>query len=183
MLYKLSLKNTNETVVISDEVYEIISKNPYLQSIKFLDNLRIHSHGYAFFQKNYPKIDGGYKNVTIYLHRYIAENFVEKPTNYKKRLLVSFKNGNRLDCRTSNIFWATSSEIVRNINATNSTTGFRGVSKANNKYRAAIFLGKTRYDLGNFDTAEEAARAYNQKSIEWFGQTKSLNKVDGEVLT
>ncbi len=182
MIYRLTLKNTEDTVLVSGDVYDIIMNNEYFKSIDFVKNLRLHSYGYAFFQKNYPKPNGGYKNVTIYLHRYIAENFVDKPES-KKRMLVTFKNGSRLDCRTDNIVWASSSQIIRNISTVmNTSTGYRGVSKANKKFRAAIFRGKTRYDLGGFDTPEEAAWIYNQKSIEWFGETKSLNKIPPEKL-
>ncbi|MGB1207306.1 MAG: HNH endonuclease [Chitinophagales bacterium] len=182
MIYRLPLKNTDKTALVSGKVYDHITNNDYFKSIDFLKHLRIHSYGYAFYQKNYPKPGGGYKNVTIYLHRYIAENFVEKPES-EKRLLVTFKNGNRLDCREENIIWATSSQIIRNISAVmNTTTGFRGVSKANKKYRAAIFKGKNRHDLGGFDTPEEAALAYNIKSREWFGETRSLNKLPEDLV-
>ena len=179
MLYKLTLKNTTKKLIIDQDVYEALKNNEYFTSLKVLDNLRIHSYGYAFFQKNIPKKDGKYKNITIYIHRFVAENYVPKP-KIKKRLLVTFKNGNRLDCRKENIVWATSSQIIRNIPNTpsnNSSTGYRGVAEVNGKYRAAIFKGKERFDLGTFETAEEAAYAYNQKSIEWFGVTKSLNKL------
>ena len=179
MLYKLTLKNTDKKVVVSDDVYEHIINSSYFEEINLLKHLRIHSYGYAFYQKNYRRPNGTYKNITIYLHRYIADKFVEKPES-EKRLLVTFANGNRLDCRTSNIVWATSSQIIRNIpDTTNSFTGYRGVSEVNGKYRAAIFKGKTRFDLGIYDTPEEAALAYNKKSIEWFGHTKSLNKING----
>ncbi len=182
MLYKLTLKNTDKKLIVSDKVYEALARNEYFQSIQLLKNLRIHSYGYAFFQKNFAKPEGGYKNITIYIHRYVAENFVEKPQS-NKRLLVSFRNGNRLDCREENIIWVTASQLVRNTEGIiSNSTGYRGVTKVNNKYRAAIFRGKTRYDLGDFTSPEEAARAYNRKSIEWFGVTKSLNKIPGEDI-
>ncbi len=178
MLYRLILKNTEETAIVSEDVYSMIKNNSYFQEIGFLKNLRIHSYGYAFFQKNYKKPDGTYKNITIYLHRYIADQLVPKP-NSDKRLLVTFKNGNRLDCRRENITWATSSQIIRNIpNSGNSETQYRGVYKLpSGNFRAAIFKGKKPFELGIFKTAEEAAEAYNEKSIEWFGPTKSLNKI------
>ncbi len=177
MLYKLPLKNTDKTVIVSGDVYEAIINNKYLQKIEFLKNLRMHSSGYAFFQKNYPRKDGTYKNETIYLHRWVAETLSTKP-DVDRRLFVTFVNGNRLDCRKENIVWSTSSVIVRQTQKViNTSTGYRGVTKANKKYRAAIFRHGERVDLGNFDTAEEAAQAYNDKSMEWFGVTKSLNVI------
>ncbi len=178
MLYRLQLKNTEETVIVSEDAYNLISQNPYLTTIEFIKRLRIHSHGYAFFQKNFRRPDKTYKNVTIYLHRYIAEHLVPKPES-DKRLSVTFKNGNRLDCRTDNIIWATWSHIVRNTpNYSNSEGQYRGVYKLpSGNFQAIIFKGKQAFYLGTYPSADEAALAYNAKSIEWFGKTKSLNKV------
>jgi hypothetical protein len=58
-----------------------------------------------------------------------------------------------------------------------SITGYRGVTKTKGKFRAILYDGATRYDLGLYMTAEEAATAYNEKSIALFGKTKSLNKI------
>ncbi len=173
-------------VLVSEDVYEHLSRDPYFKKVQLLQNLRIHSYGYAFYQKNYPKPNGGYKNITIYLHRYIAEKFVQKPPS-GKRLLVTFYNGDRLDCRIDNIKWATSSQIIRNIpnslTAETTMSGYRGVYKLpSGNFRSAIFKGKKPFELGVYNTAEEAALAYNIKSIEWFGETRSLNKVPKEYI-
>lgn len=174
MNYKIKLKNAPEHAIISTEVYEHISNNDYLKSLKFIENIRRHSNGYAFFQKNFPQKDGSYKNVTIYLHRYIAERFIEKPEADKK-LYVSIKNGDKLDCRIDNLEWVPRSIAVRNTKKLFNSTGYRGVNKERNKYRAVIYKGKQKFDLGFYNTAEAAAAAYNEKSIELFGVTKSLN--------
>ncbi len=180
MLYKVKLKNADKYVVISGEAYEFIEQNEYYKTIEFLKNLRLHSSGYVFYQRNYP-IKDGYKNVTIYLHKLIAEKFVEKP-DASKRLFVRIKNGNALDCRVKNLEWATMSELRRNQKKHNNKTGFRGVVKVSkNTYRAVLYTPKERYDLGLFPTAEEAANAYNAKSEELFGKTKSLNRLEVPV--
>lgn len=181
MLYKVKLKNADEYVTISGEVYEFIESNAYYQEIKFLNHLRLHSNGYVFYQKNYPQKDGSYKNVTIYLHKLIAEKYIEKPA-VNKRLFVRIKNGNALDCRIENFEWATMAELRRNQKNHKNKTGYRGVVQiGKNAYRAVLYSGKQRYDLGVFTTADEAADAYNQKSIELFGETKSLNKIIEKV--
>ena len=179
MLYKVKLKNADKYVVMSDEAYEFIEKNEYYKSIKFLDNLRLHSSGYVFYQRNYPYKDG-YKNITIYLHKMVAEKFVPKP-DVNKRLFVRIKNGNPLDCRIKNLEWATMSELRRNQKKHNNKTGYRGVVQVSkNTYRAVLYTDNERYDLGLFPSAEEAAKAYNLKSEELFGKTKSLNKVQAD---
>lgn len=176
MIYKLKLKNADKYALVSDQAYELIANNPYLKLIGFLENLREHASGYPVFGKNFPQKDGGYRNETIYLHRYIAEKFVEKPITLKK-LFVCFKNSNPLDCRIENLEWITMPELRRQMKKNKSTTGFRGVTKTKGKFRAILYDGENRYDLGLFKTAEEAALAYNKKSIQMFGKTKSLNKI------
>ena len=59
MIYRLPLKNTDKTALVSAKVYDHITNNDYFKSIDFLKHLRIHSYGYAFYQKNYPKPGGG----------------------------------------------------------------------------------------------------------------------------
>lgn len=176
MIFKVKLKNADKFALLSVDAYEFIQNNPYFTILGFLDNLRLHSNGYVFFQKNHPLKDGGYRNETIYLHKYIAERFVPKPQSDRK-LYVSIVNGNKLDCRTSNLEWVNRSVAVRNTKKTINKTGYRGVSIERNKYRAVLYMGEQKYDLGFFKTAEEAANAYNKKSEELFGKTRNLNVI------
>lgn len=173
---ELVLRNTDQKVILAENIYQALLNDPNLIPLDFFNHLRVHSYGYAFFQRNFLQPDGNYKNITIYLHKYIAECFMSAPPE-DGRYLVTFKNGNRLDCRLENLMWATSSQIVRNTRSVNSYTSYRGVSRVNGKFRAIIFKDRVRYDLGMFNTAEEAAQAYNAKSSEWFGETRSLNKI------
>lgn len=176
MLYKLVLKNSKKNAIVDDETFEYLNQNPYLEEIDFLKNLRLHSNGYVFFQKHWRQMDGSYKVETIYLQKLIAEKFLEKPDPQKK-FWVRFKNGNKLDYRTENLEWATLSKVVRNTRKTENQTGYRGVVKSGKKYMAIIYLHRKGINLGTFDTAEEAALAYNKKSLELFGETRSLNKL------
>jgi hypothetical protein len=180
MLYKLTLKNSDKQVTVDEKVYEYLQNDPYLTSIGFLKHLRIHSGGYAFFQKNWPLKNGTYRNETIYLHKLIGLNFIEQPQS-EKRLYVTFKNGERLDCRVENLEWAPLSKVVRNTTKTDNKLGLRGVVKDSNKFRAIIHYEKQRINLGLYDTVEEAALAYNKKSEELFGVTRSLNKIEGHT--
>lgn len=176
MLYKVTLKNVNEEVLISDETFKLLTDSPLFAGKQLLENLRMHSNGYAFYQKNHPQRDGSYVNETLYLHKIIAEHFLGEPESEDHRY-VMFKNGNKLDCRLENISWATRSEITRNTKKHHSKSGFRGVYKEGDRFRATLYNKSERIDLGFFQTAEEAAIAYNKKSEEIFGRTRSLNKL------
>lgn len=182
MLYKIPLKNVDEEVIISDETFKLLTDSGLYSDKKLLENLRRHSNGYAFYQKNHPQKDGSYLNETLYLHKIIAETFLEEPESEEHRY-VMFKNGNKLDCRLENICWATRSEITRNTKKHHSKSGFRGVYKEGDRFRATLYNKTERIDLGFFETAEEAALAYNLKSEEIFGRTRSLNKVKPDQVT
>ena len=178
MLYKVSLRNCkDEEVLISEETFKLITEDPMYAPKNLVENLRKHSNGYAFYQKNHPQNDGSYLNETLYLHKIMADHFLGEPESEEHRY-VMFKNGNKLDCRLENLSWATRSEITRNTKKHHSKSGFRGVYKEGDRYRATLYNRSERIDIGFFQTPEEAALAYNQKSMEIFGRTRSLNKVD-----
>lgn len=176
MIVKIQLKNSTKCVLVDDVVYEYLKNNDYLSGIDFLHNLREHSSGRAVFQKSWKMSNGAYKTETIYLHKLIAERFIEKPSSYEGNL-IRVINNNRLDCRLKNLEWSNRAEIKRNISTTRNKTGYIGVFKDRYNYRAVIYKDRKPIPLGSFKTAEEAAIAYNQKSIELFGKTRSLNKI------
>lgn len=176
MLVKVALKNSEKNAILDDKIYDALNKSPYLKEIKFWENLREHSSGYVFFQKNWRQKDGSYRNETIYLHKLVAEKFIEKPKG-KVRWFVRFKNSNPIDCRIENLEWSTFSNLVRNTKKIKNSTGYRGVVKQGRKYYSYIYVNRKAIPLGSFETAEEAAEAYNKKSIELFGETNSLNKL------
>jgi hypothetical protein len=181
MLYKVSLRNCkDEEVLISEETYHLITESPLYAPKKMVENLRKHSNGYAFYQKNHPQKDGSYVNETLYLHKIMADHFLGDPESEEHKY-VMFKNGNKLDCRLENLCWATRSEITRNTKKHHSKSGFRGVYREGDRYRATLYNRAERIDIGFFQTAEEAAMAYNKKSMEIFGRTRSLNKIEDSV--
>jgi hypothetical protein len=175
VLYKVKLKNSDDTVLLDDVTYEYLTTEPYLVKIDFINNLRKHSSGCAVFQKTWKKADGGYKTETIYLHKLIAERFLTKDKTSKKNL-VGAKNGNKLDCRLENIVYRSRSVASRK-RKSSSKIGYTGVYQENNRYRAVISINRKSVHLGMFDTAEEAALAYNKKSRELYGEEGKINLI------
>ena len=174
MIKKVNLKNASDEVILDTHVHDFVINNEYFQKINLPQNLRRHSCGYAFFQKNWKIETGTYRCETIYLHKIIAENFIPKPHS-NKRLFVRFNNGNPLDCRLQNLEWTSLAHVVRNTTKTDNKFGYRGVVQDRQRYRAVIYKERKPINIGSYDTVEEAAEAYNKKSQELFGTTRSLN--------
>lgn len=175
MLYKIKLKNSPEIVLLDEHVFDQLSNDPYLKQVDLLNNLRRHSSGCAVFQKTTKKPEGGYTTKTIYLHKLIAEKFkLEEKTETND--LVGALNGDKLDCRLENICWR-SRAVASRKRKSSSKTGYTGVYKENNRFRAVISLNRKSIHIGMFDTPEKAALAYNQKSKELFGEDGKQNVI------
>lgn len=159
---ELLLKNTPEFAIIDQDVFDFFQNNNKYADIKFLENLRAHSHGYPFYQKSIKVAKGKYKVKTIYLHKVIAENFLIKPEGIEQQMVL-YKNGNKLDCRKENLFWGDRSTLQRIHQKANGKSGFKGVYKEGKYYKAIAYINKEPFLLGKFNTAEEAAEAYNKK--------------------
>jgi hypothetical protein len=177
VIYKVKLKNSDDTVLIDDKVYEWLTSDPYLVRIDFINNLRKHSSGCVVFQKTWKKADNSFKTETIYLHKLIAEKYLTGDKSQLKRL-VGAKNGEKLDCRLENLSYRSRSMASRQ-RRTSSKTGFTGVYKEHNRYRAVISVDGRSLHLGMFDTPEEAAVAYNKMSKEVYGEDGKINRVKG----
>lgn len=174
VLVKIKLKNSDDSVTIDDHVFEFLTKDPYFAQVKIADNLRKHSSGCAVFQKTWKNPSGeGYKTETLYLHKLLAERFLADQKTAGKNL-VGTKNGDKLDCRLENISWR-SRAVASRQRRTSNHIGYTGVYKENHRYRAVISANKKSMHLGMYDTAEEAAEAYNRKSRELFGDEGKQN--------
>ena len=93
-------------------------------------------------------------------------------------LLVDHRNGDSTDNRRSNLRLATLSENNRNMGlSSRNTSGFKGVSyyASRNKYRAYIKLNGNRKHLGYFETAEDAAEAYDEAARKLHGEFACVN--------
>lgn len=177
MIYKILLKNVDKNILLDEKVKKHIEADVYLSSLEFLTNLREHSSGYAFFQKAWKQLDGSYKTETIYLHKYIAEHFLPKvgEENNKKQIVRAI-NGNKLDCRLRNLEWCNKGKAIRK-GKTYSELKYRGVRKDGSRYRATIYINRKPIHIGMYETAEEAALAYNNKSKELLGNEGKLNSI------
>lgn len=176
MVYRVKLKNTDKCVTIDQHVYEALYQDPHLKNVEFFPNLRMHSSGCAVFQKTVKSRPRAYKTETIYLHKIIAERFLWDTRTDENNLVVA-RNGNKLNCRLSNLVYQSRSVASRK-RKSSSQVGYTGVYVDNNRYRAVICVKRKSIHLGMYDTAEEAARAYNQMSRELYGEDGKINIIE-----
>lgn len=135
--------------------------------------------------------DGKYVKATINrkkesLHSYLYQKyFPDIDITDKKIDHIDGKDQllKRLDNRMSNLRLVTSGENAYNRETTNKL-GYRGVQKNGNKFSAYIGYKNQTYRTKYFPTLEEAALAYNDLAIKYYGNIAKLNviKVDANKL-
>ena len=101
------------------------------------------------------------------------------------RYVLGYPDGNidhintiRTDNRKCNLRVCDQSENMANRGPQkNNAYGYKGITlvKTSGRYLAQIAFRGTHYNLGRFDTAEEAAHAYDRKAIELHGKFANLN--------
>jgi hypothetical protein len=85
-------------------------------------------------------------------------------------------NNDKLDNRSANLQSCTNAENCRKrTRKAPPKSGFRGVRQKNSRFEVAITVNYKKHYLGMFNTAEEAARAYDARAIELHGSFANLN--------
>lgn len=109
----------------------------------------------------------GYRRVSIDSKYYAAHRLVWLMHYGTLPELIDHIDGNRANNILSNLRVATKQSNAANRSKNlNNTSGYRGVVQKGSRYRATIGFKGVRYDLGMFDTAEQAHQAYESKSKE-----------------
>lgn len=113
-----------------------------------------------------------YKLSRYAMHRTIMERMIGRPLLRQEH--VDHINRNPLDNRRDNLRIATQRDNIRNKGAmSNCKSGFKGVTRFGEVWRAAC----ENKHIGLFDTAIEAAIAYNHRAIEVQGEFAYFNDI------
>ena len=121
-------------------------------------------------------------------HPTASEKFNKWVKKIMHRLLINTPNGmeidhidnNGLNNQKSNLRIVTHHQNIMNKSKRkNGSSIFRGVGwcKAANKWQARISLNKKEHYIGIFKNEKDAAKAYNERAIELFGEYANLNEV------
>ena len=146
-----------------------------MKEIKLTDNFvaLVDDEDYEFLSRfNWSAhYKGGkwYADLSISMHRFILN--LHKADGH-----VDHINGNTLDNRRSNLRTVTRSQNQMNAKRReDNTSGYKGVSRHNNKWMARISINGKRFFLGHFDTPIEAAKAYDTVAKEYCKEFAQLN--------
>lgn len=160
----------NEAVCLlplSQGKYAVVSPCDFRAAMKH--KWSIHAGYSTEYAETNTKTDDGWRRVT--LHRFLMGD--DDPRQ------VDHKNHNGLDCRRSNLRFATHEQNLRNTRAhKDGSSRYKGVSRSPNgdTWRAQIRIpGKTNTYLGSFLSEEEAAAEYDHAAYHHFGEFALLN--------
>lgn len=154
----------------NDDIYQFIIDDEDVERILEYKWFYHHRSGYATTN---PEIKNGQiVRKAMYLHRFIAG------VPFDTDIQVDHINRDKLDCQKHNLRICNRTQNCANkeIPITN-TSGYKGVSlnKTKTKWRSYIKVNQKQIHLGEYFTAEEAAKVYDKAAKKHFGEFAVLN--------
>jgi hypothetical protein len=159
--YEVFIKRTNDVVSF------YIDKKDY----HFLKHFKPRILESKKHSKIYVRCRFEGKEPTILLHRLLM--------GAEKHEKIDHINGDGLDNRRKNLRITNYSGNNKNAKIRkDNTSGYKGVHLSKGKYIARIQVNGKRLQLGTFNSAKEAALAYNKKAKKVHGRFAKLNEID-----
>ena len=92
-------------------------------------------------------------------------------------MLIDHRNGDGLDNRRQNLRLVTRSENAQNQRQVKKTAHLKGTYNCSGRWRSQIKLLGQPIHLGYFKTEQEAANAYDEAAIKYFGSFACTNQL------
>lgn len=144
--------------LVDDEDYERLNKNFW----------QVHSTGKGIYASCKKRENG--KQICYLMHRMIL--------NCNNGEIIDHIDGNTLNNQKNNLRVCTFTQNAQNKKKQrNNKSGYKGVDVHRNKWRATIAVKRKTINIGIYKTPVAAARAYNKKALELFGEFARLNNV------
>lgn len=159
----LVLQKSDQVVLLDDDRYEDIAAFPW----------RLCGWGYAM---RATRKNGVFSS--IYIHRFLLD------IHPGDKRIVDHIDGNKLNNQIANLRIATKqqNQLNQRVHARPHTSQYKGVCwwehKGTAKWLAGIRYQRKKYHLGLFTDEHEAAKAYNKKALELFGEFAQLNVIE-----
>lgn len=113
----------------------------------------------------------GYISINVGGRKYLAHRIAWVwMTGDQVNGFIDHINGNRSDNRWKNLRWAShASNAMNRVAARRNASGFKGVVQRGDRWSAYIKLNRRQFFLGSYETAAEAAAAYDGAARVLFG--------------
>lgn len=150
-----------KSVIVDDDDYEWLSKN----------NWYAHKQGKTWYAKRTTSIN--YHVTIIHMHREIMGLGIDNGKVY-----VDHIDGNGLNNAKSNLRLCTKAQNGMNRGPQrDNSSGYKGVGwdRSRHKWRAQITVNGKNTFIGRYNTKEKAARAYDKKAKELYGEFAYTN--------
>lgn len=146
------------------DVFTIVDDEEYSELSRW--TWAYHRNGYA-----YRATSSWGKSLKFFMHREI----MNAPDGYD----IDHINGNKLDNRKSNLRLCNRSQNMANTPSRGGTSQYKGVGwdRTRQKWQAKITVNYRTINLGRFDIEVDAARAYNDAALHYFGSFAAINKI------
>lgn len=179
--YYLGTFNTEEEAYTAYLEKKLELSGKYLGKYETLQDVFIYKDGYIYNKHTGHRFEStntdGYIEVRFNREKRVAHRVIweliygDIPEGY----FIDHIDGNKSNNNIENLRIATPAQNSANIPAKDTTLP-KGVTKVGFKYKARIHYMYKNIYLGTFNTAEEAAEAYNAKSIELHGEFAFCNR-------